>query len=76
MHEPANQIPLMLDIYMRIELKRVIYISERPDFSGSCLEQVIISSKKNDPEENITACLLAENNSFLHLLEGSPFISQ
>ena len=55
---------------MKTELKRVIYVSEKTDLSESCLQKVINSSEKNNPEENVTGCLLTGSNSYLQLLEG------
>ena len=55
---------------MQIDLKRVIYVSEKADFSNASLANIIASSKKNNPEKGITGCLLSGSNSFLQLLEG------
>ena len=55
---------------MKTDLKRVIYVSQKTDLSESSLQQVINTSKKNNPEEDITGCLLAGTNSYLQLLEG------
>ena len=55
---------------MQHDLKRVIYVSEKTDTSDDSLENIISSSKKNNPELGITGCLLTGRNSFLQLLEG------
>ena len=55
---------------MQSELKRVIYVSEKTDVSDTTLKDIIASSKKNNPEEDVTGCLLSGSNSFLQLLEG------
>ena len=55
---------------MRSQLKRVVYVSEKTDVSDTTLKDIIASSKKNNPEENVTGCLLSGSNSFLQLLEG------
>ena len=55
---------------MQSELKRVIYVSEKTDVSDSTLKDIIASSKKNNPKEDVTGCLLSGSNSFLQLLEG------
>ena len=34
------------------------------------MKDIIASSKKNNPEDDITGCLLSGSNSFLQLLEG------
>ena len=34
------------------------------------MRDIIASSKKNNPEEDVTGCLLSGSNSFLQLLEG------
>ena len=34
------------------------------------MKDIIASSKKNNPEEDVTGCLLSGSNSFLQLLEG------
>ena len=55
---------------MQSELKRVVYVSEKTDVSDTTLRDIIASSKANNPEEDITGCLLSGSNSFLQLLEG------
>ena len=55
---------------MQSELKRVVYVSEKIDVSDTTLKDIIASSKKNNPEEDVTGCLLSGSNSFLQLLEG------
>ena len=55
---------------MQPELKRVVYVSEKTDVSATGLKDIIASSKKNNPEEDVTGCLLSGSNSFLQLLEG------
>ena len=55
---------------MQSELKRVVYVSEKIDVSNTTLKDIIASSKKNNPEEDVTGCLLSGSNSFLQLLEG------
>ncbi|MDC0955320.1 BLUF domain-containing protein [Alphaproteobacteria bacterium] len=55
---------------MQSELKRVVYVSEKTDVSDTTLKDIIASSKKSNPEEDVTGCLLSGSNSFLQLLEG------
>ena len=55
---------------MQSQLKRVVYVSEKTDVSDNALKDIIASSKKNNPDEDVTGCLLSGNNSFLQLLEG------
>ena len=55
---------------MQSELKRVVYVSEKTDNSDTTLRDIIASSKKNNPEQDVTGCLLSGSNSFLQLLEG------
>ena len=55
---------------MQSQLKRVVYVSEKTNVSDTALKEIIASSKKNNPEENVTGCLLSGSNSFLQLLEG------
>jgi hypothetical protein len=55
---------------MQVDLKRVIYVSEKTDSSDAGLAQIIVSSTKNNPETGVTGCLLSGSNSFLQLLEG------
>ena len=55
---------------MQAELKRVVYVSEKTDVSDTTLKDIIASSKANNPEEDITGCLLSGSNYFLQLLEG------
>ena len=55
---------------MQSELKRVVYVSEKTDVCDTALKDIIASSKKNNPEEDVTGCLLSGSNSFLQLLEG------
>ena len=55
---------------MQSELKRVVYVSEKTFVSATGLKDIIASSKKNNPEEGVTGCLLSGSNTFLQLLEG------
>ena len=55
---------------MQAELKQVIYVSEKTDFSDHCLTKIFDTSKKNNPETDITGCLLIGSNSYLQFLEG------
>ena len=55
---------------MQVDLKRLIYVSEKTDTSDASLAQIIDSSTKNNPETGVTGCLLSGSNSFLQLLEG------
>ena len=55
---------------MRVELKQVIYVSERTDFSDNSLTRIFDSSQRNNPEKGITGCLLIGSNSYLQFLEG------
>ena len=55
---------------MQLDLKRVIYVSEKTDFADASLAHIIASSTKNNPETGVTGCLLSGSNSFLQLLEG------
>ena len=55
---------------MQVGLKRVIYVSEKTDYSDASLAQIIDSSTKNNPETGVTGCLLSGSNSFLQILEG------
>ena len=55
---------------MQSQLKRVVYVSEKTDVSDTTLKDIIASSKKNNPEEDVTGCLLSGSNSFLQLLDG------
>ena len=55
---------------MQSQLKRVVYVSEKTDASDTTLKDIIASSKKNNPEEGVTGCLLSGSNTFLQLLEG------
>ena len=55
---------------MQSGLKRIVYVSEKIDVSDTSVRDIIASSKKNNPEEGITGCLLSGSNSFLQLLEG------
>jgi hypothetical protein len=64
------------EVGMQSELKRVVYVSEKTFVSATGLKDIIASSKKNNPEEDVTGCLLSGSNSFLQLLEGpSEFIN-
>ena len=55
---------------MRVELKQVIYVSEKTDLSDDSLTSIFDTSQRNNPERNITGCLLIGSNSYLQLLEG------
>ena len=60
---------------MQSQLKRVVYVSEKTDVSDTTLRDIIASSKKNNPEEDVTGCLLSGSNSFLQLLEALQILS-
>ena len=55
---------------MQSQLKRVVYVSVKTNVSDTTLKNIIASSKKNNPEQDVTGCLLSGSNSFLQLLEG------
>jgi hypothetical protein len=55
---------------MQSQLKRVVYVSKKTDASDTTLKDIIASSKKNNPEEGVTGCLLSGSDTFLQLLEG------
>ena len=55
---------------MQTQLKRVVYVSKKTDASDTTLKDIIASSKKNNPEEGVTGCLLSGSNTFLQILEG------
>ena len=55
---------------MQAELKHVIYVSEKTDFSENSLTNIFDTSEKNNPEKGITGCLLIGSNSYLQFLEG------
>ena len=56
---------------MSLHLKRIIYVSERTDVSNANLQKIITSSRKNNPQVEVTGCLVSGMNSYLQLLEGS-----
>ena len=56
---------------MSLDLKRIIYVSERTDVSNANLQKIIASSRKNNPQVEVTGCLVSGMNSYLQLLEGS-----
>ena len=55
---------------MQAELKQVIYVSEKTDFSDIILTNIFDISQKKNPEKGITGCLLIGSNSYLQFLEG------
>ena len=55
---------------MQTELKQVIYVSERTEFSDDSLTNIFDTSQKNNPTKGITGCLLIGSNSYLQFLEG------
>ena len=55
---------------MSLHLKRIIYVSERTDVSNANLQKIITSSRKNNPQVEVTGCLVSGMNSYLQLLEG------
>ena len=55
---------------MQVELRQVIYVSERTDLSDDNLTNIFDTSHKNNPEKGITGCLLIGSNSYLQFLEG------
>lgn len=50
--------------------KRVIYVSEHKDYSNQNLKNIIQASQKNNPDKNVTGCLISGENTYLQLLEG------
>ena len=58
---------------MQAELKQVIYVSEKTDFSDNSLTNIFDTSEKNNPEKGITGCLLIGSNSYLQFLEGPSY---
>ena len=55
---------------MQTRLKQVIYVSEKTDAPSNILTDIYDISQKNNPESEISGCLLVGNKSFLQLLEG------
>ena len=55
---------------MQAELKQVIYVSEKTESSDSSLTKIFDISEKNNPEKDITGCLVIGSNSYLQFLEG------
>jgi hypothetical protein len=55
---------------MPAELKQVIYVSKKTDFSDHILTNIFDTSAKNNPEKGISGCLLIGSNSYLQFLEG------
>ena len=53
-----------------MELKQVIYVSEKTDFSNASLTNIYDVSQQKNQEESITGCLLIGSNSYLQVLEG------
>ena len=53
-----------------MELKRVIYVSEKTDFSNASLTNIYDVSQQKNQGQNITGCLLIGSNSYLQVLEG------
>ena len=55
---------------MQTRLKQIIYVSEKANKSSESLTDIYDISQKNNPESEISGCLLVGNKSFLQLLEG------
>ena len=55
---------------MQTRLKQIIYVSEKANKSSDSLTDIYDISQKNNPENEISGCLLVGSNSFLQLLEG------
>ena len=55
---------------MQVDLKRVIYVSEKTDSSDASLAQIIDSSTKNNQQTGVTGWLLSGSNSYLQLPDG------
>ena len=66
----VNQATAGWEINMQEELKQVIYVSERTDFSDKSLTNIFDISQKNNSGKGITGCLLIGSNSYLQFLEG------
>lgn len=55
-----------------IELYRLVYTSARAESCDQkCIDQILESSRKNNPKENITGMLLHTEDRFLQILEGN-----
>ena len=55
---------------MSVQLRRVIYVSEKVGLSAQGVADVVNVSIQNNPSKDITGCLLEGSNSFLQILEG------
>ena len=55
---------------MSVQLRRVIYVSEKVRLSEQDVADVVNVSIQNNPSKDITGCLLVGSNSFLQILEG------
>lgn len=55
---------------MQTRLKQIIYVSEKTNKSSDSLTDIYDISQKNNPESEISGCLLVGSNSYLQLLEG------
>ena len=55
---------------MSVQLRRVIYVSEKVRLSEQDVADVVNVSNQNNPSKDITGCLLVGSNSFLQILEG------
>lgn len=59
-----------LELGMQTRLKQIIYVSEKTNKSSDSLTDIYDISQKNNPESEISGCLLVGSNSYLQLLEG------
>jgi len=55
---------------LSVQLRRVIYVSEKVRLSAQDVADVFNVSIQNNPSKDITGCLLEGSNSFLQILEG------
>ncbi|MEQ8552621.1 MAG: BLUF domain-containing protein [Cyclobacteriaceae bacterium] len=64
----ANQ---ALESEQTVELYRLVYTSSRAnDCDEACIDNILESSRKNNPKEGITGILLHTEDRFLQILEG------
>ena len=55
---------------LSLQLRRVIYVSEKVEPSEQNVADIVNVSTRNNPSKDITGCLLEGKNSFLQILEG------
>ena len=59
-----------MDVEKNIEIKHIIYTSRPLDSNSSDIENILISSERNNPRAEVTGLLIFGSELYLQFLEG------